>query len=336
MKYLYAFIVFAHSFNAFSQPVINEIGPDIGDSFTINFDDQEFVPGDSGTDQTYNFSDFVNQQSITQSVVDAQSTEQGPILFQESTAAFYRELEGLGDFYSYYDFSGNVWTEYGAHGGNIGVSTTTHYTDPFVRLEAPVNYGDSGSDTYSGETTTFVQTVELSGSAEYSVDGYGTLILPSNTFENCLRVVSIGEESQDFGDGLTGENNFTHYLYYVDGFPLPLVHYSIIESSILGQPQQTIYQTSLLTAYNGVPLSTEDVSYRQLQIFPNPATSQIRLSLSEPYSEVRMYDSLGKLVFSGLYNKSDEIDVSQFPSGLYVVLAESGLNTVCRQKLVIK
>ena len=64
-------------------------------------------------------------------------------------------------------------------------------------------------------------------------------------------------------------------------------------------------------------------SVNGLQVFPNPANERIQLTLTSPFKTPTMvyevYDSNGKLVFSGQILSSVSINTTKWPNGVYVV-----------------
>ena len=62
------------------------------------------------------------------------------------------------------------------------------YSDPFTEVEFPLAYGNSFSDTYANEQSNSFEAYIETGEFTATVDAWGTVILPSGTFENVLRV----------------------------------------------------------------------------------------------------------------------------------------------------
>jgi len=57
-------------------------------------------------------------------------------------------------------------------------------------------------------------------------------------------------------------------------------------------------------------------------LFPNPATSTVKVESKTIFSTASLYDLSGKLVFTKALDFSDTFDVSQLPAGLYTVKLE--------------
>jgi hypothetical protein len=64
----------------------------------------------------------------------------------------------------------------------------------------------------------------------------------------------------------------------------------------------------------------------QLKIFPNPATHMLFLNSAETIQEFTISNILGSEVFRSLPGrKSIDVDVSNFPAGLYFIRTSDGL-----------
>ena len=84
----------------------------------------------------------------------------------------------------------------------------------------------------------------------------------------------------------------------------------------------------------GTILSSEKI-LDNLQIFPNPATDNIRLeSASLINTEIKVLNLLGEEIYSKTANSnSEEISISSFPNGIYTIEVQ-GNNIVMTQKFV--
>jgi len=338
MKYIYLVFTFSYCMDTFSQPVINQLGAVEGDSFFITLDTQEFDPGEPGANQTYDFSDFNLGGGNTYNVQNAQGTELGPIQFAESTTAWLSVFPDETSFYHYFDFSENIWREYGSHTSFNGDEITQVYSDPLDRFTGPITFGNSGSDLFSGETLSGPYIVNsISGSANYEVDGYGSLLLTGYSLSNCIRVKStVLITFTDEISGLDTQSNYTDYMYFVEDYPLPVMHYSVIEFGFMDDPVSTAYRSSMLLEYNGETLSTNNVQNRDLKLFPNPASDHFSIVHNAHKSLIRIFNSLGELVYSAIYFPGNQVDISKLARGLYLVVLETEDGREYGQKLVVE
>ncbi|WP_439150885.1 VPS10 domain-containing protein [Winogradskyella sp.] len=86
-------------------------------------------------------------------------------------------------------------------------------------------------------------------------------------------------------------------------------------------------------------LSVTDFEFNNLELYPNPATSEVNLKWNKPEDvSVRIYNTLGKLMYYGKsVNLIDglNIDVSSFGSGMYFVKLNSSQGEITK-KLILK
>jgi hypothetical protein len=73
------------------------------------------------------------------------------------------------------------------------------------------------------------------------------------------------------------------------------------------------------------------VGHATLSLHPNPAQAWIRIGSSRPLDHIRVYDLAGRLVRE--QTDTSRLDVSRWPSGMYVVVGYSG-SAVCSQRFV--
>lgn len=90
-----------------------------------------------------------------------------------------------------------------------------------------------------------------------------------------------------------------------------------------------------------VPLAVETFDSNSLALYPNPATNSVNIDLintSELISKIVFYDILGKTVksISTAPTESLTVDVSNFPTGVYLVEIALGNNLKLTKKLIIQ
>ena len=99
-------------------------------------------------------------------------------------------------------------------------------------------------------------------------------------------------------------------------------------------------ETGIITLENGefktIPSVTEEALTQELDLllFPNPAQDIVNLQTSAHEGQVRIYDLNGRVWYQSPAFTS-QIDVSQFPAGMYILeLQADGHNT--QERLVVK
>jgi hypothetical protein len=170
-----------------SQPVLtSDAIPDIGFEFTTIYCDTNNVSeGDAGANQTWDFSDLVqdaNETPLVQSYIDPANGEQSS---QFPNAEFAQKADTGTVYYLVED---NIVKRLGT-GFESGYEKLTDLQDI---IKFPLTMGDSYSDEFEGEIQVSTQqgtmTVYRSGTSQAEVDGYGTVITPNGTYNNVLRL----------------------------------------------------------------------------------------------------------------------------------------------------
>ncbi|MEO6426998.1 MAG: T9SS type A sorting domain-containing protein [Bacteroidia bacterium] len=68
--------------------------------------------------------------------------------------------------------------------------------------------------------------------------------------------------------------------------------------------------------------------------YPNPASQKIKFKQLQN-AEIEIYDAAGKKVRSGSIKENDEISISDFPQGLYLLRIKSD-QKIFNEKLIIQ
>jgi len=99
---------------------------------------------------------------------------------------------------------------------------------------------------------------------------------------------------------------------------------------------EAIFKTHKAEGYTEY-LGVNDFSKEEIIIYPNPASSTIFISNAEKINSISIYDYTGKLLMnkSGFHNDLIELNVSEFPLGLYIVRLENQNNTIDFKKVII-
>ncbi|HYV90246.1 MAG TPA: T9SS type A sorting domain-containing protein, partial [Chitinophagales bacterium] len=111
-------------------------------------------------------------------------------------------------------------------------------------------------------------------------------------------------------------------------------------------PQQSgIYQVQITDVYGCTAISppfdfiatgVQNISFENyFGIYPNPSSGKITLTFSaSEKTEIQIANTLGQVVFSEKINSArEEIDVSEFPAGMYVVSAQTSSQKIERKFL---
>ncbi|TXI75571.1 MAG: T9SS type A sorting domain-containing protein [Flavobacteriales bacterium] len=172
-------------------------------------------------------------------------------------------------------------------GQEIGGSDPTVYTDPKTPLQFPMAYEDWFIDYYEYDGT------EYSVSRAYM--GYGTVILPTGTYTNVVKVAST-----------SGAINF----YRTD----PVMELVNID----GEGQ--------ILVFGDAQVGVEEASMAQpLSIFPLPATDVVNIGGLTGASTWDLIDAQGRVLRSGRDVRTTLVlDVNTLASGPYSVIVRDG------------
>lgn len=93
---------------------------------------------------------------------------------------------------------------------------------------------------------------------------------------------------------------------------------------------------SITITLEGVILGVEDVTLNETVIFPNPASKAITISSSNPLQAIHIYNVLGTevITLNNLGSNSQLVEVSNLPSGIYLVKVLDSFNNISVKRLV--
>ncbi len=218
------------------------------------------------------------------------------------------------------------------------------YKDGTVATEFqfPITAGQTFNSAYHGSYSPFnvgEDSVRIeSGTVSINADMQGTLILPSGTFSNVLRLHVI--------------ENF-HIKVYLLG--IPIIDY-LIEDDYIYWFSDSVKQALLVsgvTNVNGTPeppvLRYQPVSLPtalpefaggSFRLSPNPSSGKFTISRkteSTPDVSVEISTAGGQIVYSSpdISVEDIEVNLSDFPKGMYFVKINDG-KTIHLQKLVLQ
>ena len=203
----------------------------------------------------------------------------------------------------------------------------------------PAAFGYNEVDQAQGTFSSSVASGLFKGTITNTADAQGTLVLGSQIYPNVVRLKSVQnlnlhQSSDVFFLLPIGTVTNTTYSYYDNVRKFPLLTYTNANISVplLGINQTPTGAQALNEAFLSVA-STETAS--ALQVFPNPVTDMLHFKgdFSE-YSEVHIYSTDGRLVKVSII-KSGMTDVSELPSGTFI-LEIKGKNTAPKTFKFIK
>jgi hypothetical protein len=252
--------------------------------------------------------------------------------FPGATIALYAQLDIGFDLYAFLSFAGGH-TEHGEYLIDDGDEYPGVNTDPLTFFTTPLTATSSGTDTYQslddyigGGTTT------ITGTHAWTVDGYGTLILPNATYTDVLRIRAVQEEELVLDVGGTTiefEASRTEWWWVKAGIPLPLLVFSI-ETDDFGTE---IGATAAMVSFNGAT-GIGDLTELPMRVYPNPVRDMVTMELEASGTvHYRVLDALGREVLHGSVAAGGtlrhSIDIAAMNTGVYQleVRSQQGVST---------
>ncbi len=167
------------------------------------------------------------------------------------------------------------------------------------------------------------------------IDGWGTLILPHDTFQ-VVRVKSVIKiydtiYISQYSFGLHFNRTETEYKWLTTGQKAPVLY--VQKSSGGGGNNYNIkyYDFYVDTSHAGISQSKRIST--KLKLYPNPAKNIINFNSSE-FSGIKsiiIYNNIGEIVFRNNEINDNEIDISGFPKGIYLIQFDFGDNTITKK-----
>ncbi len=309
----------------FSQVTLtNTINPTAGNTqMIVDCDTNGISQGNTGANQTWNFTSLTRLDSNLLSWVTASST---PYAAQFSTS----NIASTNDNFSYNYFTtgaSNLYTN-----GTASPTTVIPYTDTELYMQYPFTYNSSFSDNFAANFNQAGNQTYRTGTINVTGDAWGTINLPFGSFTNALRVkyVLVTKDSSNSGVPVVFITNLTSYVWFVPGRKFPVFEIIYNSISVNGVP----FASTKLVNYNpnSTPIGIMPISnhvpqgFKLGQNYPNPfnPVTNIEMDIQRSGSvKLVVYDILGKevetLVNEHLSAGSYKVDwnASAYPSGVY-------------------
>ncbi len=319
-----------------AQPEItfSDMTPVAGSSQTIvssNYVD----PGAAGENQTWDLSTMTNNGQTTQLIELASAA---PDAASYPSATHVNIVNDLVDAYSFIRFDDNIAEIIAL---TLSTGQSNEFVNPRTQLEFPVIFGNIFTDTYERVDDYGFPGLEggEEGSLTATVDGYGTLITPTATYTDVLRVHYV-VESTVTSPGTPDDFPFSEdiYVFFKSGYSSALATSSI--SSFAGAVTES---SSYLLSDNAVSVGELPFGVSEVSLFPNPSVNDFSIAISTGLStqaEISILSLDGRVVQataghslpSG--NSQINFDVSDLAPGIYIVQVDFADALVTRKLIV--
>lgn len=219
----------------------------------------------------------------------------------------------LDGFNNFYQTDGNAYAIAGIGLSASGFDLPVTYDDKDEIIPLPLEYG-------SEMTSTAAFSLDLTGILSYGlvqerqvvVDGWGTLILPSGSYEVLRTRTDLAATDDVFieqlGDPFTIDREQTTYQWWGVGTGFPLLEITeIVGLSVIGSYQD-------FTQNNGI--TAADLHTQHPAIYPNPAYSGEEIQFGQTVSW-SLFDSKGSEIIAG---RGSSLSLPGWiTSGMYIV-----------------
>ncbi len=188
---------------------------------------------------------------------------------------------------------------------NLGSANETTYIsllDPWMRRMYPFTYDDAWSDSFSGAGAGTNGNFTWAGTSADTVDGWGTLILPSGTLTDVLRLHATAEYDEvDPAPIDTVTHNWETYEWYIPGIKKPLLYFhrniamhngSVVTDAMVAGWLDTIVNI-------GTSLAANAENHDPLLIAPNPAMDLVHIQFTgsaEISAPLELRDAVGRQI----------------------------------------
>lgn len=285
MKKIYIFIILTSSVFAVRGQFLMKSDSHIlkiGDEHYFNITNNVDV-GPSGAARVWDFSNIETTSQLTSYMYDVAKTGKSLDIPEANTV-----LEEFGVKF-FFRSAGNIMEQY----GTVTNNTITKYDKPFVKMVFPFEYGDVYSGDFSGKITgpNFEQAIE--GTYSLEADAYGTLIIPTGTYNNVIRIKTYKEEHSK---GSSCNCGMISYKWYSKDIRYPLL--TIIQS------QNANGTATIRTAYyskvklnESIERETTELENSKATLYPNPFNQSFKIDYyvqEDSPVEITIFDNSGR------------------------------------------
>lgn len=203
-------------------------------------------------------------------------------------------------------------------------------TDEAIQLTYPFNFGSTNVDPYTGSTELNFGTpitATVAGTVYSSIDGQGTLKLPSTQIANVFRLTTQDTTVVDAGM-MQVEVIRTQMEYYdLSDQDLPIFIDAYLSISGMGA------QRDIMSKNLSLGLKTKAV--QNVVLYPNPSNGEFTISGEFNKGAIEVSDLTGKVVYNAEITSGAKVQLNNVKSGIYFVTLTAN-NKTSIQKITIK
>lgn len=241
----------------------------------------------------------------------------------------------LSNVWNYYRKTSTKFTQAGFAGNIQGIPFPLKYSSADLLYKLPCTFGNIDSSNYKYTLTIPVVgfTIKEQRVRHNVVDGFGTLLTPSDTFYNVTRIHSklniLDSVALDtLGLNVSNIASIRHeYKFLAKGYDWPVVE--IITSEIAGNETITsiVYRDSLHPYVSPVVNAVETMGNHtnNAHIYPNPTNDFLVIELPENAHSYTIYNQLGQAIITRNIKAGGSVveDIRNLSFGTYLVVIDN-------------
>lgn len=329
--FIFLFILFAGNICAQTTVTAIDFNPQPGENFILYLQASPYpTDGGGGANVIWDFHEL-QMTTITDTMhFDTCSNTPACGFFTGSNIAAGTPTGG----YAYYNTSASAYVHTGAYEPGVYGDTIVYSGDTLLRY--PLTYNNSFGNNYTA--INYISdgiTAYDTGMQTVTCDGYGTLILPTDTVQNVLRIHALQTEK----DVTNGIFHITYDKYY---WIAPGYHNFLMQVEYYFCAETQFHDTAV--SYSIRPSSPASVANVNtpptLHCYPNPAKDLFNIDFSLSHSQtasIVLLDMMGRQVATiannhyqaGVHQLS--YNVSSLPAGIYLVRIQSDAGSVTQK-----
>lgn len=287
----------------------------------------------NGTNATWDYSQLAKYAGQTKNIIidnNANTTD-----FPSAT----RSIDISGLMMDFLKTDATARTRYGISivEPTLGSVSVKLAANPATLMNYPFAFGDSFNDAFSGTMDISALNINgnpASGTRSTIYDGVGTFKVGAQSIPNVSRVVyhdTITTTIPLLGSAKVYLNQYEYY--DLDNTKEPIF---IIISVIVYQGTTTtplMDNTLVLSKYepSGTVATAVVADDIHLSLSPNPVTDYVTLNGDFDNANVQIVDQSGRVVYQGQLKSGSTIPTVDFNSGIYVVKATIGQQTITKK-----
>ncbi len=320
-----------------AQPTIQQVSLNAGDVFVFdpNFPMSESGPGGAGA--VWNFSGSAFSGNTMQHTARNAVSMPDAALFPDATMVLESEPGSAFETHTYIDLNGG-YTEHGHVFIDNPFAQQNVFSDPMMIFSTPLTASSAGVDSYSSVSITSYGEVHTTGTNTWTVDGYGTLVMPNATYTDVMRVRGVHVEVNTLNiNGIIVNTDYLleEWRWVKAGIPAPLLVFSM-ETDVDGTRVAGRVGLISFNGATGIGNSAE----LPMRVYPNPVRDIVTIELEAQGSvQYRVLDALGREVLQGSISVAGtlrhNINVSALNTGLYQLEVRSA-EGMATQGLIIE